>query len=234
MMGAHSLSGKSVFYEEAVRVPFLIRAPSLQTRQIHVNHPVSQINIVPTLLDLLGKKAPENLPGESLLPLADGRKVARRPCVHRMVRGAFRAASTDDRHSGRREAGVIQEGYDRAVKFDVTQYSAGGPDVASAEVRNTASESGHGSAKNSISGTRLRPRGTHVSRHGMARAWSLKLNSIRSALLGWWPVTSPTGNSRTSGKRGVSTRADCLCLHSRRLVRLPQVRGVSRIMFSVT
>lgn len=75
MMGAHSLSGKSVFYEEAVRVPFLIRAPSLQTRQIHVNHPVSQINIVPTLLDLLGKKAPENLPGESLLPLADGRKL---------------------------------------------------------------------------------------------------------------------------------------------------------------
>lgn len=74
MMGAHSLLGKSVFYEEAVRVPFLIRAPFLQTRQIHVDRPVSQINIVPTVLDLLGKKAPDNLPGESLLPLADGAK----------------------------------------------------------------------------------------------------------------------------------------------------------------
>jgi len=75
MMGAHSLLGKSVFYEEAVRVPFLIRAPSLQTRQIHINQPVSQINIVPTVLDLLGKKPLENLPGESVLPLADGGKL---------------------------------------------------------------------------------------------------------------------------------------------------------------
>ena len=72
MMGAHSLAGKSVFYEEAVRIPLLIRAPFLQNRPIRVSRPVSQVNIVPTVLDLLGHKAPDNLPGESLLPIAAG------------------------------------------------------------------------------------------------------------------------------------------------------------------
>ncbi|MCX6620347.1 MAG: sulfatase-like hydrolase/transferase, partial [Acidobacteria bacterium] len=72
MMGAHSLVGKSVFYEEAVRIPLLIRAPFLQSRPIRIQRPVSQVNLVPTLLDLLGSKAPDNLPGESLLPLAEG------------------------------------------------------------------------------------------------------------------------------------------------------------------
>jgi arylsulfatase A-like enzyme len=75
MMGAHSLLGKSVFYEEAVHVPFFIRVPFLQSRQISIQQPVSHINLVPTVLDLLGKKAPENLNGESLLPLLDGGKL---------------------------------------------------------------------------------------------------------------------------------------------------------------
>lgn len=73
MMGAHSLIGKGVFYEEAVRVPLLIRAPFVQNRPIRVARPVSQIDLVPTLLALLGRKAPDNLPGECLLPLAEGR-----------------------------------------------------------------------------------------------------------------------------------------------------------------
>jgi arylsulfatase A-like enzyme len=72
MMGAHSLLGKSVFYEEALRVPLLIRAPFLQSRQIHVQQAVSSIDIVPTVLELLGKKAPDQPSGESLLPLLDG------------------------------------------------------------------------------------------------------------------------------------------------------------------
>ncbi|MCC7500053.1 MAG: sulfatase-like hydrolase/transferase [Bryobacterales bacterium] len=72
MMGAHSLIGKMVFYEEAARIPLLIRAPMFQSRSIAISRPVSQIDLVPTILQLLGKKAPENLPGQSLLPVAAG------------------------------------------------------------------------------------------------------------------------------------------------------------------
>lgn len=73
MMGSHSLIGKSVFYEEAVRVPLLMRVPSMQAQQIVIDNPVSQINLVPTILDLLGRKKPADLPGESLLSLVNGR-----------------------------------------------------------------------------------------------------------------------------------------------------------------
>ncbi len=72
MMGSHSLLAKQVMYEEAVRVPFLLRVPFLQQRPQHVRQPVSHIDVVPTLLDLLGKKPGEGLPGRNLVPLLSG------------------------------------------------------------------------------------------------------------------------------------------------------------------
>ncbi len=77
MMGAHTLAGKSVFYEEACRVPLLIRAPFLHQKQIVVDRPVSSIDIVPTVLELLGRKSPENLPGQSLVPFLEGKPLQR-------------------------------------------------------------------------------------------------------------------------------------------------------------
>jgi len=76
MMGAHSLCGKGVFYEEAIRVPLLIQVPFRHSRQIRVDAPVSHIDLVPTLLDLMGRKKPESLPGKSLVPLIEGRERA--------------------------------------------------------------------------------------------------------------------------------------------------------------
>ncbi len=72
MMGAHSLVGKAVMYEEAVRVPLLLRVPFAHSRQIVVEQPVSNVDIVPTLLELMGKRPPEFLQGRSLLPLVNG------------------------------------------------------------------------------------------------------------------------------------------------------------------
>ena len=75
MMGAHTLVAKSVMYEEAVRVPLLISVPWRQRGRIKVERPVSQIDLAPTLLELMGRKAPEGLAGESLLPLVTGGKL---------------------------------------------------------------------------------------------------------------------------------------------------------------
>jgi len=57
-MGSHSLVTKQVMYEEAVRVPFLLRVPFRNQRPHRVTEPVSHIDTVPTLLELLGKKDP--------------------------------------------------------------------------------------------------------------------------------------------------------------------------------
>ncbi len=76
MMGSHRLLAKTVMFEEAARVPFLVRLPG-QKRSWRVRGPMSQIDIVPTLLDLLGQPIPEGLEGKSLRPaLEAGRDVA--------------------------------------------------------------------------------------------------------------------------------------------------------------
>ncbi len=67
-LGAHQLFGKEVMFEEAVRVPYLIRLPGQKRSQI-VSQPVSHIDFVPTLLDLLGQSKHPQCAGKSLAPL---------------------------------------------------------------------------------------------------------------------------------------------------------------------
>jgi len=66
-LGAHHLFGKETMFEEATRVPWLIRLPG-QTRQQVISGPVSHIDFVPTLLDLLGQPIHPQCAGQSLVP----------------------------------------------------------------------------------------------------------------------------------------------------------------------
>jgi len=74
MMGAHHMVEKSVMYQEAVRIPWLVRAPNVKGRLIE--QPVSQIDMVPTVLELLGSKRGADLPGRSLVPLIETGRTA--------------------------------------------------------------------------------------------------------------------------------------------------------------
>lgn len=67
-LGAHHLFGKETMFEEAARVPWLIRLAG-QSRQQMISHPVSHIDFVPTLLDLLGQPNHPQCAGQSLWPL---------------------------------------------------------------------------------------------------------------------------------------------------------------------
>src|SRR6516225_6700109 len=67
-LGAHQLFGKETMFEEAARVPWLVRLPG-QTQRKLISHPVSHIDFVPTLLDLLGQSHHPECAGKSLLPL---------------------------------------------------------------------------------------------------------------------------------------------------------------------
>jgi arylsulfatase A-like enzyme len=67
-LGAHHLFGKETMFEGAARVPWLIRLPG-QTRQKMISHPVSHIDFVPTLLDVLRQSNHPQCAGQSLLPL---------------------------------------------------------------------------------------------------------------------------------------------------------------------
>ena len=72
MMGSHRTIAKQVMYQEAVQVPWLMRIPKLGRKQRLMRGPTSHIDLVPTLLDLLGKPAGERLPGRSLVPWFQG------------------------------------------------------------------------------------------------------------------------------------------------------------------
>ncbi len=67
-LGAHHLFGKEVMFEEAARVPLLVWLPGHKRAKI-VPQPVSHIDFVPTLLDLLGQPKDLQCAGKSLLPL---------------------------------------------------------------------------------------------------------------------------------------------------------------------
>lgn len=68
-MGEHGLWQKMSLFEESARVPMLIVAPGLSSKGTVAKTPVSQIDLFPTLAELCGVKAPENLQGQSLVPI---------------------------------------------------------------------------------------------------------------------------------------------------------------------
>ncbi|MCZ6673564.1 MAG: sulfatase-like hydrolase/transferase [Verrucomicrobia bacterium] len=66
MMGCHGMYFKGVMYEEAARVPCLIRYPKRGYAKRKISNPVSHIDLTPTVLDLAGvSEKAEALPGKS-------------------------------------------------------------------------------------------------------------------------------------------------------------------------
>jgi choline-sulfatase len=74
MDGAHKLEHKSVPYEEAVHVPFLVRLPGVvKAGLVDKEHLVSTgLDLIPSLCDLAGVPIPAGLPGRSVRPLVSG------------------------------------------------------------------------------------------------------------------------------------------------------------------
>jgi len=69
-LGSHGETEHGYFvYDYAVRVPFVIRLPDGDLRGIRVPQQVRTIDIMPTVLDLVGVEGPAKVHGESLLPL---------------------------------------------------------------------------------------------------------------------------------------------------------------------
>ncbi|MEO2003869.1 MAG: sulfatase-like hydrolase/transferase [Candidatus Poribacteria bacterium] len=64
-LGQHCMYQKMEMYEQAVRVPMILRVPGGAVEE--VDAPVSHLDIMPTILELMGIDAPEDLDGSSLL-----------------------------------------------------------------------------------------------------------------------------------------------------------------------
>jgi arylsulfatase A-like enzyme len=64
--------GKSAF-DEVLRVPFLVFSPGLVRRGLRVNELTRHVDVLPTILDLVGLDVPDNIHGRSLRPLLEGK-----------------------------------------------------------------------------------------------------------------------------------------------------------------
>lgn len=68
-LGEHGLTDKRWAYDEAIRVPLMIRYPALIKPGTAIDATVLNIDVAPTLLELGGAPIPNNIHGKSFLPL---------------------------------------------------------------------------------------------------------------------------------------------------------------------
>ncbi|MCU1260453.1 MAG: sulfatase, partial [Bryobacterales bacterium] len=72
-MGRHRFMSKDfAFYEPAMRIPMIVRAPAMPGGVVH-RDPVSAIDVFPTLCDLMNLPKPSGIPGQSLVGRWEGK-----------------------------------------------------------------------------------------------------------------------------------------------------------------
>jgi len=72
LFGAHGRRAKNIFYDEAVRVPFLVRWPGRTPTSVESDACLNTVDIMPTLLSLLDLPIPEGVEGIDLSHCALG------------------------------------------------------------------------------------------------------------------------------------------------------------------
>jgi arylsulfatase A-like enzyme len=71
-MGDHGWFDKRFMYEQAIRVPWMIRCPGIGARGSVRSEWTANIDNAPTVLDLVGLPIPPEMQGQSLLPILRG------------------------------------------------------------------------------------------------------------------------------------------------------------------
>jgi len=92
LLGQHNLFGKQFLYDDDARVPFIIRYPGQPKQGIKIDALVEQVDVMPTLLDILDISIPRGVQGKSLVPLMDG-KGGGREAVFGFMSNEFNAPS---------------------------------------------------------------------------------------------------------------------------------------------
>ena len=92
MDASHRLASKSFFYDEAARVPFLMKYKgTIPAKRVDREHFVSTgLDILPTLCDYAGIQPPKTLMGKSLRRIAEAKQVSN-----------WRRYVVSENHSGR-------------------------------------------------------------------------------------------------------------------------------------
>jgi arylsulfatase A-like enzyme len=96
-VGHSSCNLRGTLYDESIKVPLIMRYPPRLPRGTVVEQQVSQIDVMPTVFDLLGIPRPEFMDGSSLLPLVQGNSLGWRREAYAETSPAGWQALRDDR-----------------------------------------------------------------------------------------------------------------------------------------
>ena len=72
-LGEHGLYDKRIMYEEALRMPFLVRWPGRVKAGTRSEGMILNVDFAPTMLVAAGEKVPGDMQGRSFVPLLEGR-----------------------------------------------------------------------------------------------------------------------------------------------------------------
>lgn len=74
-LGEHGFYDKRDAFEESIRVPMLVWAPGMIEPGTRIEEMIANIDIAPTIHDLVGSEIPGDMQGESFLPLLRGENI---------------------------------------------------------------------------------------------------------------------------------------------------------------
>ena len=114
MAGDHGMLEKRSMYEESARVPLLIRAPKISNEKKIVSGNLSHVDLVPTLLELLGCDVPESVDGKSVAQVLEDGGTLRNNEVFIEWNGI---GSIEDRLLGTHEINVMHSAPWRTVVY---------------------------------------------------------------------------------------------------------------------
>lgn len=104
---------KFTVWEESTRIPMFVVAPGIAKRGTRCDEPVSSLDIFPTLVDLIGAKAPaRQLDGESVAPLLSGGDARRAQPAITSYRDSHSVRTKRWRYIFNAGAGGLEEMYD--------------------------------------------------------------------------------------------------------------------------
>lgn len=81
-MGEHGWFDKRFMYEESFRTPMVMKYPGVVKSGTQSNHMIMNLDIAPTLLDIAGVEVPDDMQGESFLPLLTNRSAEGRDAIY--------------------------------------------------------------------------------------------------------------------------------------------------------
>lgn len=113
----HNLLEHGLLYDENLRVPLVVVAPGRVPAGVRVAEPVTAIDVVPTVLDLVGIRSDPGLAGRSLVEAMRGGRLAPEPS-YAFVPGNGLAIDDGAGRKLIRRLGLLNENFSRDELFD--------------------------------------------------------------------------------------------------------------------